>query len=203
MRTVSMSGSLRGNVGKKDAKRLRNEGLVPCVLYGQKEQLHFFTQEKQFKDVIYTPNACFVELNIDGNKHMAILQEVQYHPVSDSIMHVDFFEFANDKPVSLTIPISLTGTSPGVLKGGKLQQKVRKVKITALPEKMPEKLIIDISPLDINDAVRVKDVVATDYKINLPENNVLIIVTQTRNVVDETAATEDAAAPAAAAAPKK
>jgi len=198
-----MSGSLRGNVGKKDAKRLRNEGLVPCVLYGQKEQLHFFTQEKQFKDVIYTPNACFVELNIDGNKHMAILQEVQYHPVSDSIMHVDFFEFANDKPVSLTIPISLTGTSPGVLKGGKLQQKVRKVKITALPEKMPEKLIIDISPLDINDAVRVKDVVATDYKINLPENNVLIIVTQTRNVVDETAATEDAAAPAAAAAPKK
>lgn len=203
MRTVSMSGSLRGNVGKKDAKRLRNEGLVPCVLYGQKEQLHFFTQEKQFKDVIYTPNACFVELNIDGNKHMAILQEVQYHPVSDSIMHVDFFEFANDKPVSLTIPISLTGTSPGVLKGGKLQQKVRKVKITALPEKMPEKLIIDISPLDINDAVRVKDVVATDYKINLPENNVLIIVTQTRNVVDETAATEDAAVPAAAAAPKK
>ncbi len=203
MRTVSMSGSLRGNVGKKDAKRLRNEGLVPCVLYGQKEQLHFFTQEKQFKDVIYTPNACFVELNIDGNKHMAILQEVQYHPVSDSIMHVDFFEFANDKPVSLTIPISLTGTSPGVLKGGKLQQKVRKVKITALPEKMPEKLIIDISPLDINDAVRVKDVVAADYKINLPENNVLIIVTQTRNVVDETAATEDAAAPAAAAAPKK
>ncbi|MGD9493820.1 MAG: 50S ribosomal protein L25/general stress protein Ctc [Bacteroidales bacterium] len=203
MRTVSMSGSLRGNVGKKDAKRLRNEGLVPCVLYGQKEQLHFFTQEKQFKDVIYTPNACFVELNIDGNKHMAILQEVQYHPVSDSIMHVDFFEFANDKPVSLTIPISLTGTSPGVLKGGKLQQKVRKVKITALPEKMPEKLIIDISPLDINDAVRVKDVVATDYKINLPENNVLIMVTQTRNVVDETAATEDAAAPAAAAAPKK
>ena len=203
MRTVSMSGSLRGNVGKKDAKRLRNEGLVPCVLYGQKEQLHFFTQEKQFKEVIYTPNACFVELNIDGNKHMAILQEVQYHPVSDSIMHVDFFEFANDKPVSLTIPISLTGTSPGVLKGGKLQQKVRKVKITALPEKMPEKLIIDISPLDINDAVRVKDVVATDYKINLPENNVLIIVTQTRNVVDETAATEDAAAPAAAAAPKK
>ncbi|HPF00532.1 MAG: 50S ribosomal protein L25/general stress protein Ctc [Bacteroidales bacterium] len=203
MRTVSMSGSLRGNVGKKDAKRLRNEGLVPCVLYGQKEQLHFFTQEKQFKDVIYTPNACFVELNIDGNKHMAILQEVQYHPVSDSIMHVDFFEFANDKPVSLTIPISLTGTSPGVLKGGKLQQKVRKVKITALPEKMPEKLIIDISPLDINDAVRVKDVVAADYKINLPENNVLIIVTQTRNVVDETAATEDAAVPAAAAAPKK
>jgi large subunit ribosomal protein L25 len=198
-----MSGSLRGNVGKKDAKRLRNEGLVPCVLYGQKEQLHFFTQEKQFKDVIYTPNACFVELNIDGNKHMAILQEVQYHPVSDSIMHVDFFEFANDKPVSLTIPISLTGTSPGVLKGGKLQQKVRKVKITALPEKMPEKLIIDISPLDINDAVRVKDVVAADYKINLPENNVLIIVTQTRNVVDETAATEDAAVPAAAAAPKK
>ena len=203
MRTVSMSGSLRGNVGKKDAKRLRNEGLVPCVLYGQKEQLHFFTQEKQFKDVIYTPNACFVELNIDGHKHMAILQEVQYHPVSDSIMHVDFYEFANDKPVSLTIPVGVTGTSPGVLKGGKLQQKVRKVKVTALPDKMPEKVTIDISPLEINDAVRVKNIAAADYKINLPENNVLVIVSQTRNVVEETPGAEGAAAAPAAAAPKK
>lgn len=193
MRTVSMSGSLRGNVGKKDAKRLRNEGLVPCVLYGQKEQLHFFTQEKQFKDVIYTPKACYVELNIDGQKHMAILQEVQYHPVSDSILHVDFFEFANDKPVSLTIPIEITGTSPGVLKGGKLQQKVRKVKVTALPDKMPEKVTVDISSLDINDAARVKNIQSNDYKINLPENNVLVLVSATRNVVEET---PEGAAPA-------
>ncbi|MPM22820.1 50S ribosomal protein L25 [bioreactor metagenome] len=188
-----MSGSLRGNVGKKDAKRLRNEGLVPCVLYGQKEQLHFFTQEKQFKDVIYTPKACYVELNIDGQKHMAILQEVQYHPVSDSILHVDFFEFANDKPVSLTIPIEITGTSPGVLKGGKLQQKVRKVKVTALPDKMPEKVTVDISSLDINDAARVKNIQSNDYKINLPENNVLVLVSATRNVVEET---PEGAAPA-------
>ena len=186
MRTVSMSGSLRGNVGKKDAKRLRKEGLVPCVLYGQKEQLHFFTQEKQFKDIIYTPKACFVELNIDGQKHMSLVQEVQYHPVSDSIMHVDFYEFANDKPVMLSIPIELTGTSPGVLKGGKLQQKVRKVKISALPDKMPEKLIIDITPLEINDAVRVKNVQSDDFKVLLPENNVLVIVNQTRAVVEET-----------------
>jgi len=181
-----MSGSLRGNVGKKDAKRLRKEGLVPCVLYGQKEQLHFFTQEKQFKDIIYTPKACFVELNIDGQKHMSLVQEVQYHPVSDSIMHVDFYEFANDKPVMLSIPIELTGTSPGVLKGGKLQQKVRKVKISALPDKMPEKLIIDITPLEINDAVRVKNVQSDDFKVLLPENNVLVIVNQTRAVVEET-----------------
>ncbi len=186
MRTVSMSGSLRGNVGKKDAKRLRKEGLVPCVLYGQKEQLHFFTQEKQFKDVIYTPKACFVELNIDGQKHTSLVQEVQYHPVSDSIMHVDFFEFANDKPVMLSIPLEVTGTSPGVLKGGKLQQKVRKVKVSALPDKMPEKVIVDITPLEINDAVRVKDIQSADYKIQLPENNVMVIVNPTRSVVEET-----------------
>jgi len=192
MRTVSMSGSLRGNVGKKDAKRLRKEGLVPCVLYGQKDQLHFFTQEKQFKDVIYTPKVCFAELNIDGQKHMAIVQEVQYHPVSDCIMHVDFFEYANDKPVSLAIPIEVTGTSPGVLKGGKLQQKVRKVKVTALPGKMPEKVLVDITPLEINDAVRVKDIQASDYKILLPENNVLVIVNPTRVVVEDAPGAEGA-----------
>jgi len=192
MRTVSMSGSLRGNVGKKDAKRLRKEGLVPCVLYGQKDQLHFFTQEKQFKDVIYTPKVCFAELNIDGQKHMAIVQEVQYHPVSDCIMHVDFFEYANDKPVSLAIPIEVTGTSPGVLKGGKLQQKVRKVKVTALPGKMPEKVMVDITPLEINDAVRVKDIQASDYKILLPENNVLVIVNPTRVVVEDAPGAEGA-----------
>ncbi|HBG70792.1 MAG: 50S ribosomal protein L25/general stress protein Ctc [Bacteroidetes bacterium GWF2_43_63] len=202
MRTVSMSGSLRGDVGKKDAKRLRKEGLVPCVLYGQKEQIHFFTQEKQFKDVIYTPNACFVELSIDGHKHNALLQEVQYHPVSDNILHVDFYEYAMDKPVSLSIPVGFVGTSPGVLKGGKMQQKVRKIKVTALPDKMPEKVTIDITPLDINDAVRVKDIVATDFKINLPENNVLLIISPSRNVVEETPGAEAAAAPAAAAAKK-
>jgi len=199
-----MSGSLRGSVGKKDAKRLRNEGLVPCVLYGQKEQVHFFTQDKQFKDVIYTPNVCYVELNIDGQKHTAIVQEVQYHPVSDIIMHVDFYEFANDRPVTFSIPLEVAGVSPGVLKGGKLHQKVRKVKVTALPDKMPEKIIVDITPLDINDMVRVKDVVATDFKIILPENNVLVIVSPTRVVVEDAtavvgaaAAGEGAAAPAA------
>jgi large subunit ribosomal protein L25 len=182
-----MSGSLRGSVGKKDARRLRNEGLVPCVLYGQKEQIHFFTQEKQFKDVIYTSKACFVEINIDGTKHMSILQDVQYHPVSDSIIHVDFYEFRSDKPVSLTIPVILKGTSPGVLKGGKLQQKLRKVKVTALPDKLPEEVVIDISGLDINDSIRVKNVEANDFKINLPENNILVVVSQTRSVVEESA----------------
>jgi len=202
MRTVSMSGSLRGNVGKKDAKRLRKEGLVPCVLYGQQKQVHFFTQEKQFKEIIYTPNVCFVELSIDGQKHMAIVQEVQYHPVSDDILHVDFFEYANDKPVSLNIPLEIIGTSPGVLKGGKLQQKVRKVKVTALPGKMPEKVVADITPLDINDAIRVKDVQAVDYKILLPENNVLVIVNPTRVVVEDAPGAEGAASADAASAKK-
>lgn len=198
MRTVSMSGSLRGNVGKKDAKRLRKEGLVPCVLYGQQKQVHFFTQEKQFKDIIYTPKVCYVELSIDGQKHMAIVQEVQYHPVSDSVLHVDFFEFANDKPVIFSIPLEVIGTSPGVLKGGKLQQKVRKVKVTALPDKMPEKVVVDITPLEINDAVRVKDIQSADYKILLPENNVMVIVNPTRVVVEDAPGAEGAA-PAEAA----
>lgn len=202
-----MSGSLRGNVGKKDAKRLRQEGLVPCVLYGGKEQIHFFTQEKQFKDIIYTPKACFVNINIDGQKHMAILQDVQYHPVSDSILHVDFFEFSDDKPISLAVPIEITGTSPGVLKGGKLQQKFRNVKVNALPNNLPEKIVVDISKLEIGDAVRVKNIKSDIYKILLPENNVLVTISQTRTVVEEETTEggeggEEAAKPAEEA-PKK
>lgn len=198
-----MSGSLRGNVGKKDAKRLRQEGLVPCVLYGGKEQIHFFTQEKQFKDIIYTPKVCFVNINIDGQKHMAILQDVQYHPVSDSILHVDFFEFSDDKPISLTVPIEITGTSPGVLKGGKLQQKFRNLKVSALPNNLPEKIVIDISNLDINDSVRVKNIKNDNYNILLPENNVLVIVSQTRSVVEETTEGGEETAKPAEEAPKK
>lgn len=185
MRTVSMSGSLRGSVGKKDAKKLRKEGLVPCVIYGGKDQVHFFTQEKQFKDIIYTPKACFVELSIDGQKRNAILQEIQYHPVSDSILHVDFLEFFGDKPVTLSIPVTTKGTSPGVLKGGKLAQKVKRVKVTALPDKMPEQIVVDITPLDINDAVRAKDLKTEDYHIMLPQNNIIVTVASSRTAVAE------------------
>jgi large subunit ribosomal protein L25 len=111
MKTVSLSGSPRENVGKKDAKALRKQGLVPCVIYGGKEQIHFSLDERLFQNIVFTPEACFVEVELAGKKHYTILQDVQYHPVSDKILHADFLEMTEGKPVKLNIPLRLEGTS--------------------------------------------------------------------------------------------
>jgi len=184
MRTVTLSGSLRESVGKKDARRLRAQGLVPCVLYGGKEQKHFFTQEKQFKDIVYTDKPCFVELMINGEKHLAILQEVQFHPVSDHIIHADFYEFSDKKPIKMHIPVVVKGNSPGVMKGGKLNVKYRTIPVKALPSKMPEEIVIDISHLDVGGKIRVKDIASPDYTLLIPENNIVVAVLMSRDVLE-------------------
>ena len=119
MRTVSVSGSPRENVGKKDARRLRREDLVPCVIYGGKEQIQFVIPATSFKDIVYTPHSCLIKLDIKGKKFDAILQDIQFHPVNDKILHVDFLEIFPDKPVKISVPIKIIGDSPGVIKGGK------------------------------------------------------------------------------------
>lgn len=184
MRTVSLSGSLRKSVGKKEARRLRAQGLVPCVMYGGKEQKHFFTQEKQFKDIVYTNKPCFIDLTIDGEKHRVILQEVQFHPVTDRIIHADFYEFSEEKPIKMYIPVSVKGNSPGVMKGGKLNIKYRSVPVKALPSKMPEEIILDISNLEIGDKIRVKNLSNPDYTLLLPENNVMVAILMSRAAME-------------------
>lgn len=180
-----MSGSLRENVGKKDAKLHRSQGLVPCVIYGGKEQLHFVVEESQFKKVIFTPNVYFIELNIDGKKYEAALQDVQYHPVTDRILHVDFLELAPDKKVTMGIPVSITGNSVGVLKGGKLLKKIRKLKVKALPADFPDNITVNISKLDINDSIRVSDLSYENLEFLDPANAVIVGVRVTRVVVEE------------------
>ena len=133
MRVVSMSGSLRENVGKKDAKKIRKDGGVPCVIYGGKEQVHFFTDTKSFLNVVFTPEVCFIHIDINGTKYETILQDIQYHPVTDNIYHADFMEIDSNKPIIMSVPVKISGTAPGVLKGGKIVQKFRKLKIKALP----------------------------------------------------------------------
>ena len=158
MKNVSLSGSPRENVGKKDAKKNRREGKVPCVLYGGKEQIHFIAEEKDFMKIIFTPEVFIIKLNINGNEKDVILQDIQYHPVTDRILHVDFLEIIPGKPVTIAIPVSLTGNAPGVIKGGKLKLKIRKMRVAGLAEDLPDQIVLDISELDIGNSIRVNEV---------------------------------------------
>ena len=182
MKTVSMSGSLRENVGKKDAKQLRREEKVPCVLYGGPNQLKFCMDEKEFKHLIFTPEVKLVDLNIGGKTYKASLQDVQYHPVTDSILHVDFMEIVPGKPIIIGIPIKVKGTSPGVLKGGKMVQKLRKLKVKGLAENLPDQITVDISGLDIGNSIKVSDVKAEGLSFLDNPNMMIMSVASTRNV---------------------
>lgn len=194
MKVVSMSGSLRENVGKKDARKVRDNGSVPCVLYGGKEQLHFFTDSKNFQQIVFTPEVCFVKIDINGKEYMAILQDIQYHPVTDIVYHADFMEINDDKPIVLNIPVKISGTAPGVLKGGKLVQKFRKLKIKALPKNMPEVIDVNISTLDIAGALKVADFANENYTLLDNKNNTIVTINVTRAVEENAAATPGAPA---------
>jgi large subunit ribosomal protein L25 len=159
MKTVSMSGSLRENVGKKDAKKNRASGKVPCVLYGGKDEVHFAVNEKDFGPVIFTPYAHIINLSIEGKEYQTILQDVQYHPVTDKILHVDFMEVLPGKQVIVSVPIRIEGVSEGVLRGGRLVKKFRKLKVRALPADLPDEIKVNISGLDINGTIKVGDIV--------------------------------------------
>jgi len=180
MKTVSMSGSLRENVGKKDAKALRKQGLVPAVLYGGEKQIHFAVESRQFKDLVFTPEIAFVDLDISGEKYRAILQDIQYHPVTDNIMHADFLEIHDDKEIVMGVPVKSTGVAPGVLMGGVLMTKIRKLKVRALPAHMPEEIVLDISKLNIGDSIKVQDVETKDYTLLDTANAVVLTVRVTR-----------------------
>ncbi len=204
MKKVSVSGSLRENVGKKDAKRLRREGMVPCVLYGGKDQIMFTASEKAFKDVVYTPEACLIDLEIDGKKFTAVLQDIQFHPVSENILHADFLQIFEDKPVKVDIPVKLSGVSPGVLKGGKLHIKLRKVKVKGLPGDLPDQIDVSISKLNIGDAFKVSQLESDKLEFMDPANAVIVMVKSTRVVAsvgdeeeEEEGTESEAPAPAA------
>lgn len=202
MKSVAMSGSPRANVGKKDAKELRRNGMVPCVLYGGNSQVLFAVDERAFKDVVYTPEVSTVEINVDGNSHKAILKEIQLHPVTDRILHADFQEIVSGKEVTMSLPVKVEGNAAGVRAGGKLLKKMRKLSVTGPIEKMPDSIVIDVTELGIGGAIRVADMKAEGLTFNDPENVTIITVRVTRNVVEETPAAAPAKAAAAPAAAK-
>jgi len=187
MKTVSLSGSLRENVGKKDAKKLRTEGKVPCVIYGGKEQKHFFIDQKDFKKIIFTPEVFIIKIELGKVSFETILQDIQYHPVTDIVLHADFLELIPGKAVTLAIPVQMEGTSPGVIKGGRLQLKIRKIRMKGLVEDMPEHVLLDISGLDIGNAIKVKEVPGEKLQLLDPANAVVISVKAARGVAEDLA----------------
>ncbi len=180
MKAVFMSGSSRSNVGKKDAKALRVEGLVPCVLYGGDSQIHFSVNATQFKPLLFTPDVHTVELEIDGKSFKAVLQDIQYHNMKDNVLHADFLQLHENKPVIIQIPVRTSGNSAGVRAGGKLVTKLRKLKVRALLSDLPDFITIDISPLEIGMGVKVREVIAPGLTLLDAQNVDVVAVTATR-----------------------
>jgi large subunit ribosomal protein L25 len=165
MKTIEIIGFKRANLTKSQIAETRMQGNVPCVLYGNGENIQFFAPTVLFRDLIYTPEARFVLLNIEGKEYKAIKQEVQFHPVNDMILHVDFLMLSEEKEVKMDIPVKLTGTAAGVLKGGKLLQKISHLKVKALPKNMPETIFLDITNLEVGKSVRVSDIEGGSFTI--------------------------------------
>jgi large subunit ribosomal protein L25 len=186
MKSVQLSGSLRANVGKVNAKAVREKGNVPCVIYGGKEQIHFEADIRAFKPVIFTPNAHIVEIDLDGKVYKTVLQEAQYHKINDKLIHADFLEIQDGKPVTANIPIVITGQSEGVKKGGKLVLKMRKLKVRGIAATLPDTISIDITKLDIGDSVAVGDIVVEGATLLNAKNVSVVSVTTTRAVAAET-----------------
>lgn len=201
MKVAKLSGSPRANVGKKDAKALRAAGQVPCVLYGQGTQTHFSAKDIDIQRVVFTPEVYKVEVEVEGKKTFAIIQDIQQDPIRDTVRHVDFYELNDKKPVRVGLPVRTTGSSPGVMNGGKLSQVFRRLTVTGLPGDLPEAIILDISKLKIGSSIRVKDININGLTLLDPANAVVVAVKMARGAalsVEEEE--EEAAAEAAAAA---
>ncbi|MBM3164236.1 MAG: 50S ribosomal protein L25 [Bacteroidetes bacterium] len=185
MKTAQLSGSLRANVGKQDASALRNEGMVPCVLYGQGQQTHFAVKQVAIEKIVFSPNVYQIELDIEGKKAKAIIRELQQHPTKDTVQHVDFLELSDTKEVRVKLPVRVTGSSRGVLAGGKLMQVFRTINCQGLISALPEDISIDISPLRIGESIRVADIQIAGVKVLEPANAVVVSVKTARGVVKE------------------
>ena len=165
MQKLEIIGYHRANLGKKSSADLRLDGNVPCVLYGGKDQVHFQSPMILFRELLYSPNVYQVELNIEGKIYQAILQEAQFHPVNEMILHVDFLELNDEKPVKMKVPVRFVGTAAGVMKGGKLLQKMRNLTIKALPKNIPDFIDVDVTALDFGKSIRVEELTAEGYQI--------------------------------------
>ena len=186
MKSITINGSQRESVGKKATKALRNAGQVPCVLYGGDKPFHFSAPELAFSKLVYTANAHTVVIILDNGETLnAVLQDLQFHPVTDRILHVDFYQLFEDKEIALDIPVHLVGNSKGVKNGGVLRRNNRKLRIKALPANLPDFIEIDITPLKIGDKVAVGDLPGGDYTFLQTDTTVVCRVSTSRVAIED------------------
>ena len=186
MKSITINGSQRESVGKKATKALRNAGQVPCVLYGGDKPVHFSANELAFSKLVYTPNAHTVVITVEGGDTFdAVLQDIQFHPVTDKILHVDFYQLFEDKEIALNIPVHLIGNSKGVKNGGVLRRNNRKLRIKALPVNLPDFIEIDIAPMKIGDKVAVGDLPSANYSFLHSDNTVVCQIKTARTAIEE------------------
>lgn len=210
MKEIEIAGQKRESLGKKASKALRKEGLVPCVLYGESKDengkpvaLSFASPFSELRKLIYTPHIYVVKLNIDGEAHTAIMKEIQFHPVTDAPLHVDFYEVNDQKPITIGIPVKLNGLAQGVRDGGRMNLSIRKIDVTAPYQNIPEHLDIDVTGLRLGKSIKVGELSFEGLELATPKEVVVCSVKTTRQSVDSSAAadTDEAAADDAAAAP--
>ena len=173
MKSITIKGSEWENVGKKATKAVRDAGMVPCVIYGGNQPVHFVADERAFKDLVYTPNAHTVVVELNGTSYNVIMQDIQFHPVSDKILHIDFFQLSDDKEIIMEVPVKVTGTSPGVLLGGVLRLNQRRLKVKALPKNLPDFVEANISELQMGNKLYVTKLETNNFKLMHPDNTVV------------------------------
>ena len=196
MKSITINGSQRESVGKKATKALRNAGQVPCVLYGGDTPVHFSAEELAFSNLVYTPNAHTVVIALNtGETYNAILQDIQFHPVTDKILHIDFYQLYEDKEITMDIPVLFVGNSRGVKNGGVLRKNRRSLRVKALPANLPDFIEADITPLKIGSKLYITTLQNDAYKFMHPDNTVVCLVRRSRAAVteDEEEETEDEA----------
>ncbi|HMX36165.1 MAG TPA: 50S ribosomal protein L25 [Ferruginibacter sp.] len=207
MKAITIEGQLRTDSGKKAARQLRSQQSVPGVIYGGSKEINFHAPAAAFRDIVYTPEFILAEVKVDGNTYRCILKDLQFHKVTDELLHVDFLELVDDKKVIATLPIKFVGTPAGVKAGGKLVTKMKTLKVKTLPKYLRESIEVNIDKLELNNNIRVEDVVAENMEILNSPRIPVASVTMTRQLKQEEAAggakTETPAAAAAAPAEKK
>ena len=195
MREFSINGSVRANLGKKATKEVRKNGLVPCVMYGEKRDenglpvaTHFVVNEKEINKIYFTPHVYLVNINIDGVEHKAIVKEVQCHPVKDNVRHVDFYEVVANRPIVVGVPIAPKGLAEGVRAGGKLMAMIRKINVKATYDLIPEKLDIDVTNLGLGKSIKVGDLSFEGLELVTPKEVIVCTVKMTRAAMGALAA---------------